>query len=154
MRLSAYILVIMLIASPVFTEDADPAVLLRGPVRHQGIEFLGVNAIDSEYGEYSYQGDIITVYYTEELIVLDESWTTADCEIPGLKIKNSGDSSEPDKLLVFAYSDPKDWTAFLSFSAESDYACNFIAQYRLRQNYFINIARGDVFSFPAILNIE
>lgn len=132
-----------------FAADDEPAILLKGPVPHDGIEFLGANAIPSYYGEYKYDGGSIRIYYTDEHIVLSDEWTAADCGISGLLMRTADDERQ-----TAAYTDKKGWTAFLSFEAGTEYICSFIESYRKRQNYFLNIAKDkSIFSFPAILDL-
>jgi hypothetical protein len=149
---SAAIIIIFLftVLSVLPAEDAEPAILARGPIFHRGIEFLGVNAIPSQYGEYRYGDELITVYYTVEEIFLSKNWLSTDCAVPGLMQLKEGNNR-----IVIAYTDKKEWTAFLSFTAGADYICRFVEAYRNRQNYFLNIARDKtVFSFPALLEVD
>ncbi|HAK45273.1 MAG TPA: hypothetical protein DCO79_05065 [Spirochaeta sp.] len=146
-------LFICLLFLPLFFLSADeehPAILVRGPLPHDGIEYLGVNAISSQYGEYLYEDDSVPVYFTTEEIFLSSDWIKSDCGIEGLyKFDKSADNT------IAAYVDRKGWTAFLSFKQEAAYICEFIEEYRGRQNYFLNIAREDIgFSFPALLEFS
>lgn len=149
-KTAAIIILLISVLSILSAEAGDPAILARGPVLHEGIEFLGVNAIPAQYGEYRYGDDIITVYFTVEEIFLSEKWTAGSCGIPGLM-----QFTDKQGRIVAAYKDKKEWTAFLSFKADADYVCGFIEAYRSRQNYFLNIARDKtLFSFPAFLEME
>jgi len=133
-----------------YAETAEPAILARGPVQHEGIEFLGVNAIPSQYGEYHYNNDEIIVYYTTEEIFFSDKWNSGDCSLLGLRQQDYMD----DRRLV-SYSDKKGWTVILSFDNDAEYICSFLAAYKSRQNYFLNIARDKtVFSFPALLEVD
>ena len=152
MKQYAAFLIMFLTAAALYAENDAPAVLAKGPIPHEGIEYLGVNVIPNEYAEYNFNGDVITIYFTYEQIFLSDSWTASMCDIAGLQRL----SSPPDEdRSILVYSDKKGWYAFFSFPETADYICGFISEYRNRQNYFINIARDkDLFSFPAILNIE
>ncbi|MDC7228299.1 MAG: hypothetical protein PQJ61_16170 [Spirochaetales bacterium] len=151
MKFGIYILLLILFLTfPVSASDEEPAILVRGPIPHRGIEYLGVNAIDSQYGEYVYDEHRIYLYYTDEPIVLSVSWEKAECGIEGLSRLVVSDAQP-----VYSYTDSKGWTVFFSFDEDSGYICRFIEQYRSRQNYFLNIARDEIgFSFPALLDID
>jgi len=143
----AVLILFLLVSSSLFAEEAEPAILLRGPVPHLGIEFLDTNAIPSYYGEYQYDGGRVRIYFTSENIVLSEEWVVLDCSLSGVF-----EHSKDDGRIDLVYMDRRDWTAFFSFEAGTDDVCGFIESYRKRQNYFLNIARDKSgFSFPAIL---
>ncbi len=145
--LSVFFFLIIVSAS---ADEAEPAILVKGPIRHQGIEFIGTNAISSYYGEYEYKDHTIRIYFTDENIILSDVWKASECRISGLLV-GTGDENR----INMVYQDKKGWTAFFSFDAESEYVCAFVGSYRTRQNYFINIARDKTFfSFPAILDLE
>ncbi len=144
-------IVIVFLTSPAFSEENEPAVLIRGPIIHDGIEFLGVNRITAQYGEYRYQGDLIRLYYTAEEIVLSDDWGFYDCKIDGL-VQKSGAGKE---RVIIGYFDSLGWMIFLSIPADADYICPFILEYIKRQKYFNNIVSDSSgFSFPAILDID
>lgn len=147
MKKSVILIFSILCTTVLYAENSGPAILAKGPVPHEGIEFLGVNAIQSQYGEYSYDKDKVIVYYTTEEIFFSEKWTSSDCSL-FLTMQRDYKSNRR----VVSYTDRRGWTAFFSFQIDSDYICSFIAVYRSRQNYFLNISRDKtVFSFPAIL---
>ena len=143
----------ILLLFPLFTiaaQDADPAVLVRGPLPHDGIEYLGVNVIPSSYGEYIYNDSLISVYFTFEEVFLSEEWAASECGIAGASMLKS-----EDQQLIIAYSDRRGWTAFLSFEPGFESACGFLDKYISRQNYFLNLARDTAdFSFPAFLELD
>ena len=152
MKFRVFVIVLAVIPFFSLTADDGPAVLARGPVYHEGIEYLGVNALPAEYAEYAYNDDIITVYFTYETIVLPASIENAECSVSNLYALVS--ESQKDRK-VYVYMDDKGWSAFLAFPEESEYSCRFIEAYINRQNYFNNISRDEnLFSFPAVLNIK
>ena len=99
-------------------EEAEPAVLVRGPIQHSGIEYLGVNAVEAVYGEYAYNRQIIPVYYTDKDIFIPDEWSEAACAQSGLKHLGSSESSAARE--VFVYSDRRGWHAFFSFPADAE----------------------------------
>ena len=128
-----------------------PALLHEGPVPHLGIEFLGVNAIPSYYGEYFYGERLIRVYFTKSDIFLTDDWSAFKCGAGEAYTLNGYPSGED----VYFYRDRRGWMLFLAFEKEADYVCRFIEIYASRQNYFINIARDDTaFSMPAVLELD
>ncbi len=153
MKKAAVTIFILYLLFPVIcvsAEDAGPAVLARGPVSQDGIEYLGVNTVLSRYGEYRYGDDLIKIYYTDENIFLSDEWVENGCADGIRKLEQPVD----DKVVVMVYSDRKGWHAFLSFPRNAEYICGFIKSYISRQNYFLNIARDkSAFSFPALLEV-
>ena len=146
------VIFIVLLSCPAFADEKVPAILVRGPLPHQGIEFLGVNTVEAEYGEYIYRDDQIVLYYTTADIYLSEEWEPADCSESGVRSYTGKDDTGRS---VIVYSDKRGWHAFISFPEKADYICAFAGAYISRQNYFNNIAYDEtLFSFPAILDIE
>ncbi len=146
-----FFIVIVFLTSLAFAEENEPAVLIRGPIIHDGIEFLGVNRITAQYGEYKYQGELIRLYYTAEEIVLSDDWGFYDCKIEGLVQKVGAGK---DRIII-GYFDGLGWKVFLSVAADADYICPFISEYIKKQKYFNNIvSETSGFSFPAILDID
>jgi major membrane immunogen (membrane-anchored lipoprotein) len=149
LKLALIILLLLLIIHSAVAEDSGPAILLRGPVPHEGIEFIGANAIPSYYGEYKFQGGIVRTYFTTEEIILSDSWKTSECGVPKMFIRDG------EGRIESVYTDRRGWTVFMSFESSSKNICQFIDSYRERQNYFLNIAKDkSVFSFPAILDLQ
>lgn len=147
MKKYVLLLFYILFTSALYAVDSNPAILAKGPLAHKGIEFLGVNVLESQYGEYRYGEDVIIVYYTTEDIFLSDKWTSLDCSGVEAVQMNLNDEQR-----IVSFTDKKGWTAFLSFSIEAEYVCSFLEVYQRRQNYFLNIARDKtVFSFPAVL---
>lgn len=139
-------------ASGLTAEESEPAILKKGPVPHKGIEFLGTNAITSYYGEYSYKGETVRLYYTDETVFLSEDWHEGGCKGLDVFFLNDSGGDKQSNEQVVAYRDKNGWTAFLAFSPGNEDICGFIQTYVGRQNYFLNIAREkNTFSFPAIL---
>ena len=136
-------------AIPVLTaQQSQTAVLEKGPVYHRGIEFLGMNAIQSWYGEYSAKEDLIIIYYTDSEIVLSGDWEAGGCGIDGSFSGGTAADGRPRA----AYRDPRGWTAFFSYTMGQQEFCSFLGVYISRQNYFINIVRDkSLFSFPAVI---
>ncbi len=151
--ISLIIIILFSCAGHIFAEDSDNiAVLTRGPVYHEGIEFLEVNALPSRYGEYRVGAGTVRIYYTEEPIFFSEDWKRTACTSESYLLLDSG--SPEISGIVAAVEDERGWTAFLEFS-EPSIICSFIKMYRSRQNYFNNISRDkNSFSFPAILELE
>ena len=142
--------ILLLLLLPFFNLQAEEfgrAVLVKGPLPHNGIEYIGVNQIPSQYGEYDYNGERISVYFTREDIFLSENWINSDCSLSGIHRLNT-----ESEFSVFVYVDERGWAAFFAFPGSFDNVCEFIGKYRSRQNYFINISRDEnEFSFPAFL---
>ena len=143
-------IIILLAASGAVADEAEgPSILKKGPVYHEGIEFLGVNALPAWYGEYSYDGGVVRVYFTREEVVLSDEWKDGACGTGGMF------STVRNGVPVTAYMVPGGWTAFLSFPDENAEICRFMEIYIRRQTYFINLSRDkSVFSFPAVLEIN
>ncbi|MDC7124731.1 MAG: hypothetical protein PQJ46_04140 [Spirochaetales bacterium] len=147
MKKRIFVIIYILSVAFLFAEETEPAILARGPIACNGIEYLGLNTIEATYGVYEYKNDTIRIYFTQKEIVLSDVWTSFSCSVKGLKYRISDDG-----LKVIEYTDKNGWSAFVSFKPEAEYVCDFLKKYISRQNYFINLAHDkDTFSFPAIL---
>ncbi len=150
MKKCFFVILMVFLCTSVYSDEGDPAILSKGPVPVEGIEFLGVNVIPASYGKYIFSGDYIDVYYTTSEIFLSGRWIDSDCRLVGVKRL----STRSDRV-VLSYTDTRGWTVFLSFETDADYICNFFEIYISRQNYFLLINRdASLFSFPAILEVK
>jgi hypothetical protein len=133
----------------IYAGEEKVAVLLRGPLPKEGIEFLPVNALPVMYGEYEYDNMLTAVYYLEEEVFVSDSWEKSSCRDYEVFVLPAAARS------VFYYLDTQGWSVFLSLDKEIEEPCLFITEFIRRFRYFQGIAKDPRnISFPAVLQFN
>jgi hypothetical protein len=144
-RLSHYLLLFFLCAGLLFGQQAETAVLLRGPNPGRGLDFLQANVIEYQEGLYRY-GDIrFTVYYTEKRFPAFSEWRQLFCGEETVY-----DIADTQDRVYFYPSD--EWNLFLRFPADFEGICPILTEFLQRFRFFMNTREeSPIIPFPAVL---
>jgi len=148
-RLILLTVCILIFPLSINAQEEKVAILMRGPLPMEGIEFLPINALPVVYGEYEYENTQTAVYYIEIEIFISNSWEKSTCG--GYQIYALPAAARS----VYYYFDTQGWSVFISLDKGIDEPCLFIAEFIRRFRYFQGIAKDRRnISFPAVLQFN
>lgn len=134
-------------------EEAERAILLRGPDVNRGLPMYSPNIIPYYYGEYSFKESIVPVYFVTEEVVPGESWRTERCGSYTFSIVSEDVTGDAETIYYYAQNDR--WRVFISVPREVESPCPFLREFIDRLSYFINITQEEgTAPLPAVLTIE
>lgn len=148
MKIKLYFAVIFLITTAIFSQE-DIAVLIEGPKKNNGLEFLGPNALEYYSGIYTYNENRIEVFYTQEEIVPYRVWINKKCGSYKIKEFMFNDTK------IYYYGRVTRYNLFIRISDELLDDCKFISKFISRLNYFYKVSlKTNEIPLPAVLNFK
>jgi len=142
--LSSLVFLSIVSGFPSYAAGSTPAILERGPLPGKGIPFLEKNAIQHFYGEYTYDGLPIRIWYTREPLLAPGAKPFSCRKLPLVTLAEG-------ETLALLFSNEKE---FMIFQFEKGFSrpCDFISAFLSRLAYFQGITEeGDDVPFPAII---
>ena len=136
------------VISTLIAQD-DIALLLKGPDKDSGLEFLGPNTIIYYKAIYEYKEKLIDIYYTNEEIVPYKIWQNEKCKSYRLK-----SFLYQDKKINYYGINSKYHFFIVNPEGFTD-KCKFLNKFINRLEYFYRVSlKTNEIPLPAVLNFK